>query len=259
MRTTWLAAPVVIVILLAVTWVVFRPRADVEAAAEETPMALASAHGSDQECAPSGAEEQLSLGAFQGKVSYDEEAQHYMVEFQGARLPFKSDPRRALEVPLEAPGEGVKEKNRALLYGLMGPDVKRLTLLVDPREQKEALTAAEDLERYISIVASEKFGGIAFSSEPGDAGESGAARPPVMSLDKATAASPVLVIRGPQGGATATRVKVQPGGRFLVEGATYDGLRSAADLVCLTIVKMLCGSADCPDAAACATGGACGC
>ena len=68
-----------------------------------------------------------------------------------------------------------------------------------------------------------------------------------------------ILIKGPKSGAKKTRVSVIGGGKVIVEGKTYEELYKAADLICITLMKMLCGSSDCPDAAACATGGNCGC
>lgn len=109
----------------------------------------------------------------------------------------------------------------------------------------------EDLKRYINIVAPEKLNkkGIAYTSGSGH----------VAQLKDATTSTPIIALRGPKSGAKSTVVRVRGNGQFVVEGKTYDDLYAAADLVCMTIVKMLCGSGDCPDAAACATGGKCGC
>ena len=60
-------------------------------------------------------------------------------------------------------------------------------------------------------------------------------------------------------GAQSTAVRVLGGGKFIIEGKTYEETYLAADFVSVTLLKMLCGSPDCPDAAACATGGDCGC
>ena len=195
-------------------------------------------------------ENTVDLGPFTGKVSYDEKEGYYFLEFRGARLPFKTHPGRALAVRLDGPGSTPKEKNTSLLYGVIGSDVSKVRLLVDPREEEQAMPAVEDLKRYINIIASNKLGDIAYTSGGGKQ---------VMRLDDATVMKPIIALRGPKSGATTTAVRVLGGGRFVVEGKTYDDLYAAADLVCMTIVKMLCGSGDCPDAAACATGGSCGC
>ena len=195
-------------------------------------------------------ENTVDLGPFTGKVSYDEKEGYYFLEFKGARLPFKMHPARALAVHLDAPGSTPKEKNTSLLYGVMGPDVSKVTLLVDPREEEQVMPAVEDLKRYISIVAASKLGDVAYTAGGGK---------PVLQIDDATTMKPIILLRGPKSGATITAVQVLGGGQFVIEGKTYDDLYTAADLVCMTIIKMLCGSGDCPDASACATGGSCGC
>jgi len=202
-------------------------------------------------------ENMVNLGALTGQVSYDEGEQLYFLEVRGARLPFAAHPRQALAVPLDAAGATPAEKNKELLYGIMGPDIRRVTLLVDPREEAEVTSATEDLQRYISIVALDKLGPIAYTSPGGNGTQSSTAQ--VRKLTDATAQEPIILLKGPESGATSTSVSVRNGGQFVIEGETYEALYAAADLVCLTVVKMLCGSPDCPDAAACATGGGCGC
>ena len=196
-------------------------------------------------------ENTVDLGPFTGKVSYDEKEGYYFLQFKGARLPFKTHPKRAFAVQLQAAGSTLKEKNTALLYGIMGPDTSMVTILVDRREEEQVKAAVEDLERYISIVASQKLNkkGIAYTSGGGH----------VAQLKDATTSAPIILLRGPKSGAKSTVVRVIGNGQFVIEGKTYDDLYAAADLVCLTIVKLLCGSGACPDAGACATGGSCGC
>ncbi len=70
----------------------------------------------------------------------------------------------------------------------------------------------------------------------------------------------VEVIAGDDFGTRGRVLSVdRAGGKVVVEGKTYEELYKAADLICITLLKMLCGSPDCPNAAACATGGDCGC
>ncbi|UCD71217.1 MAG: hypothetical protein JSW70_09495, partial [Syntrophobacterales bacterium] len=57
----------------------------------------------------------IPLGMYEGRVSYDSEKGYYFIEVRGARFPFKTDPREALKVPLEAPGEDSLAKHSALL------------------------------------------------------------------------------------------------------------------------------------------------
>ena len=83
--------------------------------------------------------------------------------------------------------------------------------------------------------------------------------PQIQVLKDATAKTPKILIKGPKSGTKKTRVSVIGEGQVVVEGKTYEELYKAADLICITLMKMLCGSSDCPDAAACATGGNCGC
>ncbi|MFQ5810010.1 MAG: hypothetical protein ACE5JM_10360, partial [Armatimonadota bacterium] len=199
----------------------------------------------------------VNLGALTGRVTHDAQEGVYFLELRGARLPFKAHPRRALAVTLHAPGATPSEKHKDLLYGIMGPDIRRVTVLVDPREAEETAPAVEDLQRYIGLVAQDKLGPIAYTSQRAKA--TGAVAAQVRQLTEATSQQPIILLRGPKGGATSTAVRVRGRGQFVIEGETYDAVSAAADFVCLTIVKMLCGSPDCPDAAACATGGGCGC
>ncbi len=84
--------------------------------------------------------------------------------------------------------------------------------------------------------------------------------PQIQSLDSdATPETTIIQIRGPKSGAQSTAVQILGDGKFIVEGKTYEETYQAADFVSVTLLKMLCGSPDCPDAAACATGGDCGC
>ena len=83
--------------------------------------------------------------------------------------------------------------------------------------------------------------------------------PQIQALKDAKPETPIIQIKGPGSGASKTRVAVLGDGKVVVEGKTYEELNKAAGLLSITLLKMLCGSSDCPDAAACATGGACGC
>ncbi len=202
----------------------------------------------------------ISLGKFRGSVSYNSEEDLYVLALQGARFPFKTSPKAALEVELDAPGEDDLEKNTSLLYGLLGPDVRHATLLIDPAEEAELGPAIADLATYIQIAGPGKFAGLAYTRKGGELERSVIRGEQIQSLDTdATLATPLVLLRGPKGGAEATGVKVLGGGRFIVEGETYEDVYKAADFVCMTLIKMLCGSQDCPDASACATGGDCGC
>src|SRR5260221_12225757 len=77
----------------------------------------------------------------------------------------------------------------------------------------------------------------------------------VTALAQASANRPIVQLKGPKSGATKTGVSVTGPGQIVVEGKTYDDLYAAADYIGITLLKMLCGSGACPDAAACATGG----
>ena len=202
----------------------------------------------------------MLVGSFPGNVSYDSEKDHFFLELRGVRFPFKTSPKTALEVELEAPGKDDLEKNTALLYGMIGPEVLHATVLINPDEEDEVMPAATDLARYIRIVNPRKFAGIAYTKEGGKIQRSVVKGSPIQSLDKdADPTTPLILLKGPQSGATSTKVRVLDGGSFVIEGKTYEDLYKAADFVCITLIKMLCGSSDCPNAAACATGGDCGC
>ncbi|MFV2069515.1 MAG: hypothetical protein ACC645_21330 [Pirellulales bacterium] len=201
----------------------------------------------------------MSLGSFQGQVDYDEEKDYYFLQLRGARFPFKASPLDAQAVPLEASGHNAREQNTALIYGVVGPQVAYATLLVNPDEEEQVMPAAEDLARYLTIASPKKFAGLAYTSEGGNLERTVALGSQIQSWQEATAKTPKILLKGPKSGATKTRIVVEEDGRVAVEGTSYEDLYKAADLLCLTLLKMLCGSPDCPDAAACASGGSCGC
>lgn len=208
---------------------------------------------------PDGDTGAMKFGRFVGQVRRDEADSLYYLELRGARFPFRSSPLRAQHVTLDAPGESVLEKNTALIHGILGERVRHATLLVDPAEEDEVMPAANDLAMAIRIVNARKFAGLAYTGAGGKMENPVAKGPRVRRFEDATAATPIIRLRGPRGGAEATRVHVAEGGRVLVEGKTYEGLEMAADFIYLTLLKMLCGSPECPDAASCLSGGDCGC
>lgn len=202
----------------------------------------------------------MNMGKFIGQVAYNEEKDSYSLQLRGARFPFKASPIQAQQVKLEAEGKTVLEKNTSLLYGILGPDVEYATLLINPDEEDEVMPAITDIARYIQMVNSAKFAGVAYTKPGGKLERSVAKGSQIQALDKdATSQTPIVQIKGPKSGATETRVVVVGGGKVIVEGETYEELYKAADLVGITLLKMLCGSSECPDANACATGGSCGC
>lgn len=201
----------------------------------------------------------MNVGRLSGQVTYDKEQDCYFLELRGVRFPFKSSPIEAQEVKLEAPGKTDLQKNTALLYGILGKEVMYATLLIDPNEEDDVMPAATDLARYIQVANRTKFAGIAYTKPGGKLEKSVAKGSQIQALDSATAKNPIVLIKGPKSGAKKTRVSALGSGKVLVEGKTYADLYSAVDRICITLIKMLCGSADCPDAAACATGGDCGC
>jgi len=204
--------------------------------------------------------DRIPLGMYEGRVSFDSEKGYYFIEVRGARFPFKTDPRDALRVPLEAPGEDSLAKHSALLLGMMGKKVSQTTILINPDEEDEVMPAVSDLALYLQIVDRRKFNGIAYTKAGGKMEKSNRKGRQIQSLDSdASATDPVIQMKGPKSGAGQTAVRVLGGGKFVIEGKTYDELYRAADFVSVTLLKMLCGSADCPDAAACATGKKCGC
>ncbi len=201
----------------------------------------------------------MNLGKFFGQVTYDKEQDYYFLELRGARFPFKSSPLEAQDVLLEAPGKTDLEKNTSLLYGIMGKEVLNVTLLIDPNEEDEVMPAANDIARYIQIANRRKFAGIAYTKPGGKLKKSVVRGSQIQALKDATTKTPKILIKGPKSGAKKTRVSATGDGKVIVEGKTYEELYKAADLICITLMKMLCGSSDGPDAAACATGGNCGC
>ena len=202
----------------------------------------------------------MSLGEYNGEVVYDEEDGFYYLEFQGSRFPFKTSPIQAQEVTLDASGKDELEKNTALLYGMMGEGVLHVTILIDPDEEDEVMPAVDDIARYIKIANPKKYAGFAYTKEGGKQQRTLVKGSQIQVFDKdATPETPIVLLKGPKSGASKTAVTVMDGGKVVVEGKTYEDLYKAADLICVTLMKMLCGSSDCPDAAACATGGDCGC
>ena len=204
--------------------------------------------------------DRIPMGMYEGRVSYDSEKGYYFIEVRGARFPFKTDPREALKVPLEAPGEDSLAKHSALLLGMMGKKVSQATILINPDEEDEVMPAVSDLALYLQIVNRRKFNGLAYTKAGGKLEKSNQKGRQIQSLDSdANATNPIIQVKGPKSGASETVVRVLGNGKFVIEGKTYDELYRAADFVSITLLKMLCGSADCPDAAACATGKKCGC
>ncbi len=204
--------------------------------------------------------DEIQLGMYRGQVTYDSEEGFYFIAARGARFPFKTDPREALKVPLEAPGKDTLAKHSALLLGMIGEGVLHTTILVNPDEEDEIMPAVADLALYLQIANRRKFAGLAYTKPGGKLENSIVKGPQIQSLDSdATPETTIVQLRGPGSGAQSTAVRVLGGGKFIIEGETYEETYLAADFVSVTLLKMLCGSADCPDAAACATGGDCGC
>jgi len=204
--------------------------------------------------------DKIQLGMYQGRVTYDPEEDYYFIEARGARFPFKTDPREALKVPLEAPGEDILAKHSALLLGMIGKEVLHITILINPDEEDEVMPAVNDLALYLQIANPRKFAGVAYTKPGGKRENSVVKGPQIQSLDvDATPETTIVQIKGPKSGAQSMAVRVLGDGKFIIEGETYEEVYLAADFVSVTLLKMLCGSADCPDAAACATGGDCGC
>ena len=204
--------------------------------------------------------DRIPMGMYEGRVSYDSEKGYYFIEVRGARFPFKTDPREALKVSLEAPGEDSLAKHSALLLGMLGKKVSQATILINPDEEDEVMPAVSDLALYLQIVNRRKFNGLAYTKAGGKLEKSNQKGRQIQSLDSdANASNPIIQVKGPKSGASETVVRVLGNGKFVIEGKTYDELYRAADFVSITLLKMLCGSADCPDVAACATGKKCGC
>ncbi len=201
----------------------------------------------------------MSFGRFVGQVVYDEEEDYYFLELRGARFPFKASPLEAQNITLDAPGNNKLEKNTSLINGILGDEVLHATLLIDPDEEDEVMPAVNDLAQSIRMVNPKKFAGLAYTKSGGKLSRSVVKGSQIQNFEDATAKTPLIQIKGPMSGARDTRVWVGDDGRVVVEGETYEDLYMAADYVYLTLLKMLCGSPECPDAAACLTGGDCGC
>ena len=204
--------------------------------------------------------DRIQLGMYEGQVSYDSEKDCYYIEARGARFPFKTDPRKALKVPFEARGKDLLAKHSALLLGMMGKKVVSTTILINPDEEEDVMPAVSDLALYLQIVNRNKFNGLAYTKPGGKAKKSIREGNQIQSLDSdASPMTPIIQIKGPKSGAGQTMVRVLGNGKFVIVGKTNNELYQAADFVSVTLLKMLCGSSDCPDAVACATGGDCGC
>ncbi len=201
----------------------------------------------------------MNVGKFIGQVAYSEEKEMYSLQLRGARFPFKASPILAQEVELDAKGKNTLEKNTALIHTILGPDVSYATLLINPDEEEEVMPAAVDIARYMQMVNSSKFAGVAYTKPGGKMEQSVAKGSQIQAFQDATSMTPIVQIKGPKSGATQTKVSVIGDGKVVVEGKTYEDLYKSAGLVGITLMKMLCGSSDCPDASSCATGGSCGC
>ena len=189
----------------------------------------------------------MNLGKFFGQVTYDKEQDYYFLELRGARFPFKSSPLEAQDILLEALGKDDLEKNTLLLYGIMGKEILNATVLIDPNEEDEVMPAAEDLARYIQIANRRKFAGIAYTKPGGKLKKSVIRGSQIQTLKDATTKTSKILLKGPKSGAKETKVSVIGDGKVIVEGKTYEELYKAADFICITLMKMLCGSSDCPD------------
>jgi hypothetical protein len=139
------------------------------------------------------------------------------------------------------------------------PKTSHVTLLINPDEEDEVTQVGIEMARYIQMVSSAKFAGVAYTKPGGKVEESVKEGPQIQTLEDATSITPQILIRGPKSGATRTKVSVLGDGKVIVEGKTYEDLYKAAGLVGISLLKMLCGDSDCPDASSCATGGDCGC
>ncbi|MFQ6104630.1 MAG: hypothetical protein ACE5OP_10100 [Candidatus Glassbacteria bacterium] len=201
----------------------------------------------------------MNFGRFVGKVVYDKEKSCYFLELRGARFPFKASPIEALDVELDAPGETELEKNTSLIFGILGEEVLHATLLINPDEEDEVMPAVDDIARSIQIVNRRKLAGLAYTKPGGKLKKSVLKGSQIQTLEDATSQTPIIRVKGPESGASKTGVRVRDGGKVVVEGESYDNLYKAADFIYLTLLKMLCGSPECPDAASCLTGGDCGC
>lgn len=201
----------------------------------------------------------LQFGKFPGRVRYDEGERLYYLELRGARFPFMTSPLAALDVPLEARGKTKLEKNTSLIYGILGRDVLHSTVLVNPEEEDEVMPAATDIARAIQIVNKKKFAGLAYTKVGGKLARSVSRGSQIASLEDATPRTPLVQLLGPKSGGSKTKIKVSDGGKVVVEGKDYEGLTQAADYIYMTLLQMLCGSPECPDASGCLTGGDCGC
>lgn len=225
----------------------------------------------------------ITFGRFMGEVLRDEASGLYFLQLRGARLPFKASPLQAQSVDLQAPGQKPLEKNTALLYAIMGKEVEGAKLLINPDEEEQVAPAAEDIARYVRVTNTRKFAGVAYTKSRGkfqppessasvveaaahqhglqvvEVEQAKASVGATRSLEEGTAQRPLIQLKGPKSGATRTGVSVVGRGQILVEGKSYDDLYTAADYIGITLLKMLCGSSECPNASACATGGQCGC
>jgi len=201
----------------------------------------------------------MKFGRFLGQVVYDEAEDSYFLELRGARFPFKASPIEAQHVSLDAPGKTELEKNTALIHGILGTEVLHATLLISPDEEEDVMPAVNDIARSIQFVNPRKFAGLAYTKPGGKLERSVVKGSQIQNFDDATSKTPIVHIRGPKGGANGTGIRVGDGGKVVVEGESYEDLYKTADYIYLTLLKMLCGSPECPDAATCLSGGDCGC
>lgn len=160
---------------------------------------------------------------------------------------------------LEAPGQEIREKNYALLTEMMGPNVRHVTIVINPEEEDDIEDTVAFLRLYIKMANQRKDNGVAYTKLGGKLDNSVEYGPQIRSLNEATPETPIILVKGPKSGAESTKVSVLGYGKIIIEGITYKDVSKAADLVNVTVLKMLCGSPDCADPALCATGGDCGC
>ena len=199
------------------------------------------------------------LCLFFDQISYYKEQDYHFLELKEARFTIKSSHIDAQNVELDALGMTNLEKNTSLLCGILGKKVSSATLLINPDEEDEVMPAVNDIQRYLQISNPIKFAGITYTKPGGKVKQSVKNGPLIQTLEDATSETPIIRIKGPKSGAKKTKVSVVGGGKILVEGKTYPEVYKAAGFICITIMKMLLGTSDCPNATASAIGITCCC
>jgi hypothetical protein len=182
----------------------------------------------------------------EGSINYDEAKGIYFMKVRGMTFPFKTDPCEAANIEVYANNDPATE----LVEALLSRSVNTVTLLTDAKDGDESIRAADEVYSYLSIGRGSNI--VWATTEKTDLNEK------IASLNDASPTNSIVYLKGPNAGATETKVRVD-GNKVIIEGGSYEGLVMAADRVVLEMAAIFCGSATCKDPVGCAAGRSCGC